>query len=569
MKNIKYYFIAYLLFTIYACDVSYNDDFIDSSKTYGTAMDIDPGFQNSGFNNINQISIYQSYEHKVVYQRTYGISRELDIELSIDEKALNDYNSLYETSYKLLPDEYYDLPTNIQFAEKASKINFPVTFYPEKLVNKVGLKEASNYVLPLCASPVETKGISADSTQNVTLLRVNMLEPIISVAIPSTITELEFIKDSGFDEEVRIESTLNFTGFKQSLITVSGTQDDVDDYNQANGSNYLLLPSSNYSFDDITIDNNYQQLIIDGKINANGLDESHEYLLPCYIGSSVYTILQSKPIFYKIKITNLLLTVGNAGKVTPHYTSAATTTGNITVSINSLISDDLSINFAYAPSLITTYNTENGTNYQTLPEQCTIHISEATIAGGSRSINVPFTINTSSLNLEDGVHYLVPFVLQEDDLELGSVNGSPVVYFDVTKTVLGTYSFNKISTQRERTCGNTIWKASESARKGDAIWDAAIDKAQYGFTVDMSWDKGYAMLFTITSTDMPGKADCKKIEVYTFLESTIDGGSDGEGNKITDNQSYYNTATGEIYIDFTFYESWCALEGRETYSLTR
>ena len=568
MRSIKYYFISAWMLLFTSCSISYNDDIIDPSATYGTARDIDPEFESNGFQDVSLISIYESYEYQVGVNRTYGVSRKLEVSLKVDTAGLQNYNKLYNTNYELLPAEDYNMPSTVTFEALAQDAGITITFYPERLATAAGIEKASDYVLPIKIT-TEQEGAMLDSAMIQTLLHVAMTAPTISVTVPSSINALSFINNSGLDEEVSIDGEINFTGFDAANIDIGGTQTNVDDYNASNGTDYLLLPAENYSFNDILADEEGGLLTLNGKINANGLDPEKSYLLPCKINSSLYKVEQDTPIYFTVSIVQLELKVTSGGNVVEKNTGIVSTTGILNVTMNSLISEDLSINFKYDPSLVDDYNSTNGTTYQKLPEN-TVSIEGAVMSGGQRSIDVPYAINTSDLVLENGVHYLVPLVLQEDDLEFGMVSGSPVTYLDITKTLLDTYNFNKISTQRERTCGNEIWPANECARAGDGgAWDAAIAKAQYGFTVDATWDKGYAMLFSVTDEDMPGKAGCKRIEIYTFLEATIDGGADGTGNKVSDNQSYFNTLTGEIYIDFTFYESWIGTEGRETYSLTR
>lgn len=559
MKHIKYFLITCLALIAYSCEVSYNDDFLDPSKSYGTARDIDPKFENNNLVDVTQIFIYESFEHSVTYKRTYGISRELEMTLNVDEKVLVNYNTLFETQYKMLPAEYYTMPGSVAFGEKTSSAKFKVTFYPEKLVKAVGLAEASNYVLPLRGIPTTDEGVVADSASNVTLLHVRMLEPIATVNIPNAPAKLDFVLDSGFDEEVTITSDLNFTGFDKSLLTVTGKQEDVDAYNAANGTAYKLLPAANYQFNDMTADSQ-NLLTINGKINANGLDDTFQYLLPCKLSSSVYTIDQVAPVYFIVSITELFVSISNGGKVVPNYSnSLKSLTGNITVNLNSIVNDDINTNFVYDPSLVEAYNSANGTSYKVL-DAGKVTINDAKIAGGTKSVNVPYTLNVEGLVVE--THYLLPFVLQTEDILLGSVTGSTVIYIDYTKSLLGEYNLDKIATSRPRGTQSIIWPASQSTRGADPLWATAISKAQYGLGADGDY---YAILFKVTDEDFTGMPGCKKIEIFTFLEAIE---SFGGSNKVSDNKSYYNSNTGEIRIDFLGFESWNQLEGRETYSLT-
>lgn len=430
MKNIKYIFLSVWTVWLLSCDVSYNDDMIDPSKPYGTARDIDPYFASTGFQDVVMISIYKNYTHTVVFNRTFGVSRSLNVDIQVDEAALNAYNALYETNYKLLPAEYYSLPTSVTFGELTQNANFTVTFYPEKLVTAVGFEAASGYVLPIKAT-TEQAGASLDSALVQTLLHPDIDLPTIYPAIPSAAQALSFINNSGLAESVTIEGELNFVDFDASLVSVEGIQDDVDAYNAANGTSYELLPAANYDFSEIAADEEGGLLTINGEINADGLDPDKKYLLPARVRSSLYTIDQSAPIYYTVSIVDLEFVVTNGGSVVAKNISIVSASGNLNVTMNSLIADDITINFKHDPSLVDAYNAANGTSYRKLAEDG-VSVTGTVMTGGTKSANASYTINAE---LENGVRYLVPFVLQESDLELGSVSGSPIVYLDVTKTV--------------------------------------------------------------------------------------------------------------------------------------
>ena len=169
-------------------------------------------------------------------------------------------------------------------------------------------------------------------------------------------------------------------------------------------------------------------------------------------------------------------------------------------------------------------------------------------------------MNVEGLGVE--THYLLPFVLQTDDIDFGSVTGPTVIYIDYTKSLLGDYKLEKLETSRQRNVLSTIWPATQSTRGADPLWATAISKAQYGLGADGDY---YAILFKVTDQDVDGKPGCKQIEIFTFLEAIE---AFGGANKVSDNKSYYNSLTGEIRIDFLGYESWNSLEGREVYSFT-
>lgn len=550
--KMKHYFLAILALLMSACG-----DLMNPIPT----IDINPAFSNSGFTNATIVSQNESDTYKMTYARVNGISRELTMNLTVDENALSKYNQENNTDYKLLPSDCYTMPTNAKFEVKSKNANFDITIYSKKLYEAAGsIDAASKYVLPLKGITDEKDGVDANENKNTVLLHINMLASTVTPDIPESPVNLYFAKGSEAQEEITIEAALNFTGIDANLISVK-----VDDKAPLlESGEYSLLPAANYSFGKATVASD-GGISIKGKINAIGLSDENKYILPCYFYSSdpKYAIKQDSPIYYSVNVADLEVSITDASatKAKEAYSSIASISGSVNVTINTMIGSDLSINFSYDPSLISAFNTKNNQNYLTLPEG-SVEITNGKIEAGNKAINIPYKLDISKLTLADGKHYLVPLVIQEEDLEMGAVTGSKVIYLDVTKTLVGEYNREVIVNQRTRNVGNTIWEASKCQRAGDAAWDAVIATAQYGFGGDGDW---YAVLFSVTGEDMTGMANCKKIKILTFLELI-----EGEGsNKVTENKSYFNTVTGEVYIDCYVYESWFAKSYKETYSFKR
>lgn len=556
MKNAKHYFLVLFVLLLSAC----SDNLMNPIPT----IKINPGFNTPGFVNAGMVSLNETDTKAIAYARVYGISRALTMKLNVDESLLNAYNASNGTNYKLLPAEYYSMPTTVTFEVKSKNANFEVKFNSKKLYEATGSVEVANsYVLPIRAIAEDANGVDLNEDTNTMLLHVNMAPVTVSVYVPSKVTMIDFVANSGAVEKATIEATVNFAGLQGSHITM---EVDKNAGLSIDGVDYLLLPEANFTFESAVL-NALGEVEINGKIDANGLLDTEKYILPCRIVSSNphYNISQSGPVYFAVGITELKVSITDASatKVKKAYSSITSLTGEVEVIMNSMIADDLTINFNYDPLLIAEFNNVNATTYQTLPAG-TIQINSGKISSGSKSGKFAYTIDISSLTLSDGKHYLVPFVLNENDFELGSISGSKVIYLDVTRTLEGTYNLTIIANERKRNVLNEIWLSSECDRGGDSDWKDVMDnKAQYGFGGDGKW---YSVLFSVTNNDMPGMANCKKVEIYTFLELIV---STGGTNDVKDNNSYFNTVTGELYIDCKVYESWFDNTYKETYSFKR
>lgn len=84
--------LAALALPFTGCDVEYSDINILP----------DPVFEQNGLYTVNTISIYDDYETVINVSRTAGLSKELELDIVVDETLLAEYNELYNTDYKLL-----------------------------------------------------------------------------------------------------------------------------------------------------------------------------------------------------------------------------------------------------------------------------------------------------------------------------------------------------------------------------------------------------------------------------------------------------------------------------------
>lgn len=553
MKNLrKLHYVRNLFLIVFACIMA---GCADDLKNPIPTVEINPGFATSGYAKISAVSQNETDTYKAVYSRQYGISRDLTMLLTVSEEVLNTFNAANGTSYKMLPAEYYTMPTSVKFDVKSKNADFEVVVKSKQLYKSAGsVQSASQYALPIRAIAENSDGVDENESANTVILHIDMAAATVTTTVPSAPVDLFFVEESTAKEIKTMEAGLNFTGIDASAISLT-----IDkNASLLSDPQYKLLPEANYSFGQVKLDGT-KKLTADIEFNAKNLKEGYTYVLPCYFKSSTvdYAVVQSEPVYYQLNITEVKLTIAGASEdeTVGAYSSLKTVKGSVNVAANSVLPQELTINMAYDPSLIAAFNTNTKSNFSTLPEGTKIKITNGKINANSKDMNIQYEIDITNLKL-GGDHYLVPLVLQEDDLEVGSVEGPKVIYLDVAKNLIGTYDLTVITNERKRNITNRVFAAKDCQRG----WDDVQATAQYGFGGDGEW---YAVLFSVTDEDMPGKPNCKKIEIYTFLELIV---ATGGSNDVKDNKSYFNTETGEIYIDCYVYESWFDNTYKETYS---
>ncbi|WP_280765203.1 DUF1735 domain-containing protein [Parabacteroides sp. PFB2-10] len=532
----------------------------DDLKNPIPTVEINPGFATSGYAKISAVSQNESDTYKAVYSRQYGISRDLTMLLTVSEEALSAFNAANGTTYKMLPAEYYTMPASVKFDVKSKNADFEVVVKSKQLYKSAGsVQNASQYALPIRAIAEKSEGVDEDESANTVILHIDMAAATVTTTVPSAPVNLFFVEESTAKETKTMEANLNFTGIDASAISLT-----VDkNASLLSDPQYKLLPEANYSLGQVKLDGT-KKLAADIEFNAKNLTEEFIYVLPCYFKSSTvdYAVAQNEPVYYLLNITGVQVSIEDAvdeeGEfvLKGAYSLSTPVKGAVTVSANSVLPEELTINMVYDPSLIAAYNATEKTNYKTLPSADLIKITNGKINAGSKGVDIAYEIDITGLKLSD--FYLVPLVLVKEDMEVGEVIGSEVIYLEVAKSLVGTYDLTVITNERTRNVTNRIFHAKDCRRAIE--WENVLDKAQYGFGGDGEW---YAVLFSVTDEDMPGQANCKKIEIYTFLEALK---AYGGSNDVKDNKSYYNMETGEIYIDCYVYESWLDKDLKATYS---
>ena len=75
----------------------------------------------------------------------------------VDETLLAEYNELYNTDYKLLEAQFYDIPKNAQLASTVKSVDISVRIHPKALIAAKGMAAANNpSVSPMPPRPSRT-----------------------------------------------------------------------------------------------------------------------------------------------------------------------------------------------------------------------------------------------------------------------------------------------------------------------------------------------------------------------------------------------------------------------------
>lgn len=288
MRKINYSFVFMMLLILAACSEHVDVEYAGAESTASAAL----SFGQYGFHTVELITTDETttYEATITFKDTT-----LDLEMVVDTGALESYNALYDTEYKILPAEYYEMPETLVWSEENASLS--IVFSTQKMMTDFGISAATSYVLPIAMEVDES--VEADEQMTTVLLHVTISKPSVLVA------QYEFevaVDDTTQLTELGFQARYNVAAFDSDQLSVSINQSDVDSYNTANGTSYAILPSDNYQYTGITIDSEEKKLVFDFEVNAEGLDWT-TYVLPMKISSDYYTV-EGVDVFYYLITVN-------------------------------------------------------------------------------------------------------------------------------------------------------------------------------------------------------------------------------------------------------------------------
>lgn len=495
----------------------------------------DPVFDKTGLYTVNTISIYDEQETVVNISRIYGLSKELDLTIGVDETLLTEYNNLNGTNYQLMPAEYYDFPSAIKLNKTDKVVELPVVIKPKALAAK-GISTANNYVLPLSlnASSVEVED-KGDAAQ--VLLIPNIVKPTFTVKVPEENFSLSFIRDVLLPQTVEIEATSNFTTIDANMVTYEADATAVEVYNDANDVDYKLLPSEYYKVNTGVLDPETMNYKTSITFTCGKMESDDIFLLPLVMASDVYQIQQKEPIYVLVQLNTLKMWVTGADQVVVNKSG----NGKISVEMNAPISNEQPVKLTVDNSLVESYNAANNTSF--IPfDPSKVNVSTEAITAGEKKVDVSYQVDLTSMLFDGTDSYLLALVLDESELFTGTKVESGVIYIQPFRTLAGDYEKeiwgeeknNRITVPAIYLAGENGWPASQNEKAH-----------KYCINYNNKWSGG-VIHFNILDESVEGYPDRKKLG--DFIDRANENYGRGH-DQVIDNGSWVDMKTGVVHFD--------------------
>ena len=509
----------------------------------------DPVFDKNGTYILNTISIYDNEEVVINVSRVHGLSKEVEMNVGVDEALLQEYNELNGTSYKLMPQDYYELVSTIKLDKTVKAIDLPVTFKPKALVAEFGLQAAQEYVLPL--SIVESSiTLDESGAMSQVIIIPNIVEPQLNVVVPEVNAELDFIRGNPIDQNLVFSAESNFNTIEAEKVTYVPVPDAVATFNAANGTSYELLPAKYYDVAAGVLDLETMTYATTVTFSCHEIEEeSDAYLLPLKMMSDDYTVKQSTPLFVIVELTELRISIADGGALVTKYGN----TGEISFTLNAPLASDVDINLVYDPAMVDAYNQEKGTSYKAV-DPSKLKITASVIESGNYSADVAYNVEWSDFPYDNGEKILLPLTIDESVLVEGAnVVGGKTVYLELVKTLAGIWDVDPIvpmypagvQPSWKALVGPTLWLADGTTVTNNKTQKPSGKGHKYCFVYggENYWVDGILYFDIDFENEMPDMPGCYPIINLLDRPQGYD--------KVVNYNCYFDMTKEELYFDIT------------------
>ncbi len=559
MKNKFLYAISAVVLLLTSCEFEH---------PYPTVLP-DPIFPENGVQAVETNLAYESYVETITIQRTYGVSKELALNIVVDEALVEEQNTINGTNYTVLDAKYYELPAVVTFEPYTKSATFEVVFKPYAMAKEMGLEAANNAILPI---RIESEDIEDKAYLSELMLNPAIDTPQITVQMPETPAQLSFVPVSKLTQTYNLVADVNFNNVDVTKLEWQVVADKVAAYNSANGTNYKLLPSD-YKIGAPVFDKEALTVTTPVDMDCYKIGGEETYLLPLQLveNHADYIVNQSDIYYILVSLTELKVWVDKASTVIDNTSGK----GTITVKTNAPMDKPQPVVIKFAGDKLAAYNSANGTSYLGVAAN-TVTIASSEIPAGSLSVDVDFTIDISTMEFDSPTAYLVPFLLDKDSLVAGTLTEGEqtlISYFKVQKTLVGTYqremlaslhTIDSIKADENYGSNAPAIKEDQGEQFGNRIVLVGTGTATDPMNTEdigrwkyaISWHSTYEnfIYFNILMDQpVPGKENCVRLGDFCDRPHANPGGYDP---LVDSGGSYVNTVTGEVFFDIAKFGYW-------------
>ncbi len=212
-----------------------------------------------------------------------GYGDECTVTFSVDEGLLSAYNAAEGTSLQILPSDDYTMgETRFQLGAGQTRAALDISYDPADILDRYdGAFGVETYAIPVKMTVSGSAGQDEAKSSAIIVFRIQ--EPVIGIEQKS-FSPLTVIKGDTGSQEYGFGARMNFAGVTDKDLVFESDRDAlaaaVAAYNEANETDYKLLPASVYSYTSSKIPAGSDSGTILLAIDKSAIDFSGRYLLP-------------------------------------------------------------------------------------------------------------------------------------------------------------------------------------------------------------------------------------------------------------------------------------------------
>ena len=552
------------------------------------------------------------FEYAFEIVKTEGCIEDIEVELAYSAAALAAYNAAEGTALVALDEDIATIETS-PVTIAGSALLGAATIVVDMDVLRSFIPDANpdaTYVYPVAITSVSCADALIDNTEGFLLLELTWeQEP----EQHSTISLNPFGLQEG--DEIALED-IEFS-YEVEIVKTEGCTDEIEveleysaaaltAYNDAEGAALVALAENLATIETspVTIAGSALSGAANIVFDVDALrtfmataDPDATYVYPVAIGdvSCAYAQVEAAEGFLLLELTwepepvatEVTVTLTGKGEATDggvanryRLLNLDERTFTLTVNIDEVLEDDLTVDFAADNALVTAYNTDNTTSYLPLPAAAFSAADDLVITAGATTGTVDITIDPTKLPVSqiDGAEYMLAVKLTGSDYGNATIEANPYVYFTIETAPidLGTYAMTRVSGDQtngyfttgspnpttevlyaKNTMNTDLKDILTTDNWNKLIYTGAIPGSTrvpfntsflpIGTSADYLWTKsGLFAAFNITDTETSDGSGVYNIDMIWLSADLIGNGT----TVITDNISTFDSSTGELNFNF-------------------
>lgn len=255
------------------------DDNLPDNKVYivkGGEEGTNVSLYDTGEKDIFDLQIYRSGK--------YGSAATVKVRV-LTQAEVDEYNQIYGTDYVSLPASVYNiLNTEVSYSDRDEDVSriIQIEFDPAAVRPVIEGNLANNYAVPV---QIDNATVDFSTSKNVAFIRPTVKDPMVYMGLTGFTSYSYAPEDEVQSISMDFPINVDFKNYWDITCNIVASQNALDEYNNAEGTFYTLLPNGCYTLDNQVVIKNGEKKVL-AKLNVDGTKLTYgNYALPVVLES--------------------------------------------------------------------------------------------------------------------------------------------------------------------------------------------------------------------------------------------------------------------------------------------